>query len=146
MLSLEVYFLVLALICLCICFSDYFYRKIHNSALLILLIFQVFFSPLDIYFTSFALVLGIGLILYALIFIGAGDIKYASVMSLTVAFDDILWAYITTSFAGGFLAVCYFLSRKLLSKKRFNQEGIPFGIAISIGFYLIILIQKSPSI
>ena len=25
-------------------------------------------------------------------------------------------------------------------------EGIPFGIAISIGFYLIIFIQKSPSI
>ncbi|CDT64777.1 conserved membrane hypothetical protein [Vibrio coralliirubri] len=131
--------------------TDFLYRKIQNHALLILLFLQCFLSPLDIQMMSFLLVLGGGLLVYALVWIGAGDIKYAAVLSLTIPVNDLHWAFIMTAFAGGFLAVTYLVNNKLISKTLARQtsngqKGIPYGIAISIGFYLVILTQSTPHI
>ncbi|EKO3811451.1 prepilin peptidase [Vibrio harveyi] len=140
------YLLVLAIACLYVSITDFLHRKIQNNALLLLLLLQSFLSPLDLQITTFLLVLGIGLILYALIWIGAGDIKYAAVLSLTIPLNDLPWAYVMTAFAGGFLAIIYLITRKLISNTSSSQEGIPYGIAISVGFYLIILTQNTPHI
>ncbi|MBT0068369.1 prepilin peptidase [Vibrio alginolyticus] len=140
------YLLVLAIACLYVSITDFLHRKIQNNALLLLLLLQSFLSPLDLQITTFLLVLGIGLILYALIWIGAGDIKYAAVLSLTIPLNDLPWAYIMTAFAGGFLAIIYLITRKLISNTSSSQEGIPYGMAISVGFYLIILTQNTPHI
>ncbi|MCE3220304.1 MULTISPECIES: prepilin peptidase [Vibrio] len=140
------YLLMLMVMCLYVSIVDFLHRKIQNNALLLLLLLQSFLSPLDLQITTFLLVLGIGLILYALIWIGAGDIKYAAVLSLTIPLNDLPWAYIMTAFAGGFLAVIYLITRKIISNKVNIQEGIPYGIAISVGFYLIILTQNTPHI
>uniref|UniRef100_UPI0018C26E52 prepilin peptidase n=1 Tax=Vibrio harveyi TaxID=669 RepID=UPI0018C26E52 len=94
------YLLVLAIACLYVSITDFLHRKIQNNALLLLLLLQSFLSPLDLQITTFLLVLGIGLILYALIWIGAGDIKYAAVLSLTIPLNDLPWAYIMTAFTG----------------------------------------------
>ena len=144
--SHELYLLVLAIACLYVSITDFLHRKIQNNALLLLLLLQSFLSPLDLQITTFLLVLGIGLILYALIWIGAGDIKYAAVLSLTIPLNDLPWAYIMTAFAAGFLAIIYLITRKLISNTSSSQEGIPYGIAISVGFYLIILTQNTPHI
>ncbi|AIV07362.1 peptidase [Vibrio harveyi] len=144
--SHELYLLVLAIACLYVSITDFLHRKIQNNALLLLLLLQSFLSPLDLQITTFLLVLGIGLILYALIWIGAGDIKYAAVLSLTIPLNDLPLAYIMTAFAGGFLAIIYLITRKLISNTSSSQEGIPYGIAISVGFYLIILTQNTPHI
>ncbi|MHA2742569.1 A24 family peptidase [Vibrio harveyi] len=144
--SHELYLLVLAIACLYVSITDFLHRKIQNNALLLLLLLQSFLSPLDLQITTFLLVLGIGLILYALIWIGAGDIKYAAVLSLTIPLNDLPWAYIMTALAGGFLAIIYLITRKLISNTSSSQEGIPYGIAISVGFYLIILTQNTPHI
>ncbi|MDW1943805.1 MULTISPECIES: A24 family peptidase [Vibrio] len=144
--SHELYLLVLAIACLYVSITDFLHRKIQNNALLLLLLLQSFLSPLDLQITTFLLVLGIGLILYALIWIGAGDIKYAAVLSLTIPLNDLPWAYIMTAFAGGFLAIIYLITRKLISNTSSSQEGIPYGMAISVGFYLIILTQNTPHI
>lgn len=144
--SHELYLLVLAIACLYVSITDFLHRKIQNNALLLLLLLQIFLSPLDLQITTFLLVLGIGLILYALIWIGAGDIKYAAVLSLTIPLNDLPWAYIMTAFAGGFLAIIYLVTRKLISNTSSSQEGLPYGIAISVGFYLIILTQNTPHI
>ena len=90
--------------------------------------------------------LGIGLILYKLIWIGAGDIKYVVILSLSVPVDDLLLAFVLTAISGGILAITYLVSKKLIRNKVGVQEGIPYGIAISIGFYLVILIQSTPYI
>ncbi|MDW3048573.1 prepilin peptidase [Vibrio sp. Vb1554] len=140
------YLLMLMVMCLYVSIVDFLHRKIQNNALLLLLLLQSFLSPLDLQITTFLLVLGIGLILYALIWIGAGDIKYAAVLSLTIPLNDLPWAYIMTAFAGGFLAIIYLITRKIISNKVNIQEGIPYGIAISVGFYLIILTQNTPHI
>ncbi|HDM8134338.1 TPA: prepilin peptidase [Vibrio harveyi] len=140
------YLLVLAIACLYVSITDFLHRKIQNNALLLLLLLQSFLSPLDLQITTFLLVLGVGLILYALIWIGAGDIKYAAVLSLTIPLNDLPWAYIMTAFAGGFLAIIYLVTRKLISNTSSSQEGLPYGIAISVGFYLIILTQNTPHI
>ncbi|HHP0472953.1 TPA: A24 family peptidase [Vibrio harveyi] len=144
--SHELYLLVLAIACLYVSITDFLHRKIQNNALLLLLLLQSFLSPLDLQITTFLLVLGIGLILYALIWIGAGDIKYAAVLSLTIPLNDLPWAYIMTAFSGGFLAIIYLITRKLISNTLSTQEGIPYGIAISVGFYLIILTQNTSHI
>ncbi|MFS1466065.1 peptidase [Vibrio splendidus] len=145
------YLLILAIVCVYVSVTDFLYRKIQNYALLILLFLQCFLSPLDIQIMSFLLVLGGGLLVYALILIGAGDIKYAAVLSLTIPLNDLLWAFVMTAFTGGFLAVIYLVNNKLISKKLIrkasnDQQGIPYGIAISIGFYLVILTQNTPHI
>ncbi|MEZ9245068.1 prepilin peptidase [Vibrio lentus] len=145
------YLLFLAIVCVYVSVTDFLYRKIQNYALLILLFLQCFLSPLDIQIMSFLLVLGGGLLVYALIWIGAGDIKYAAVLSLTIPLNDLLWAFVMTAFTGGFLAVIYLVNNKLISKKLIrkasnNQQGIPYGIAISVGFYLVILTQNTPHI
>lgn len=137
--------------CVYVSVTDFLYRKIQSNALLILLFLQCLLSPLDIQIMSFLLVLGGGLLVYALIWIGAGDIKYAAVLSLTIPINDLLWAFVMTAFAGGFLAVIYLVKNKLISKKLTrktsnDQQGIPYGIAISVGFYLVILTQNTPHI
>ncbi|CAK1969821.1 prepilin peptidase CpaA [Vibrio crassostreae] len=145
------YLLILAIVGVYVSVTDFLYRKIQNHALLILLFLQCFLSPLDIQIMSSLLVLGGGLIVYALIWIGAGDIKYAAVLSLTIPLNDLHWAFVMTAFAGGFLAVIYLVNNKLISKKltrktSSDQQGIPYGIAISVGFYLVILTQNTPHI
>ena len=145
------YLLLLAIVCVYVSVTDFLYRKIQSNALLILLFLQCLLSPLDIQIMSFLLVLGGGLLVYALIWIGAGDIKYAAVLSLTIPINDLLWAFVMTAFAGGFLAVIYLVKNKLISKKLTrktsnDQQGIPYGIAISVGFYLVILTQNTPHI
>ncbi|PTO57734.1 A24 family peptidase [Vibrio splendidus] len=145
------YLLILVIVCVYVSATDFLYRKIQNHTLLILLFLQSFLSPLDIQIMSFLLVLGGGLIVYALIWIGAGDIKYAAVLSLTIPLNDLLWAFVMTAFAGGFLAVIYLVYNKLISKRLVRktsngQQGIPYGIAISVGFYLVILTQNMPHI
>lgn len=149
--SFDVYLLILVIVCVYVSATDFLYRKIQNHTLLILLFLQCFLSPLDIQIMSFLLVLGGGLIVYALIWIGAGDIKYAAVLSLTIPLNDLLWAFVMTAFAGGFLAVIYLVYNKLISKRLVRktsngQQGIPYGIAISLGFYLVILTQNMPHI
>lgn len=131
--------------------TDFLYRKIQNNALYVLLLLQCSLSPLDIQTISFLLVLSIGLVLYKLIWIGAGDIKYASVLSLTIPVHDLVWALVMMAFSGGILVVFYLVKTKLinkiLAKKTLNdQKGIPYGVAISIGFYLVILTKSTPYI
>ncbi|MBO7910495.1 peptidase [Vibrio splendidus] len=149
--SFEVYLLILVIVCTYVSATDFLYRKIQNHALLIVLFLQCFLSPLDIQIMSFLLVLGGGLIVYALIWIGAGDIKYAAVLSLTIPLNDLHWAFVMTAFSGGFLAVVYLVNNKLRNKKLTrsmlnDRQGIPYGIAISVGFYLVILTQNTPHI
>lgn len=114
--SHELYLVTLAMLSIYVSGTDFLYRKIQNHALLILLFLQCFLSPLDIQMMSFLLVLGGGLLVYALVWIGAGDIKYAAVLSLTIPVNDLHWAFIMTAFAGGFLAVTYLVNNKLISK------------------------------
>lgn len=144
--SHELYLVTLAILSIYVSATDFLYRKIQNYALLVLLFLQCFISPLDIQIMSFLLMLGGGLILYKLIWIGAGDIKYVVILSLAIPVDDLLLAYILTAFAGGILALTYLISKKLIRGNAHNQEGIPYGIAISIGFYLVILTQSTPHI
>ena len=144
--SHELYLMTLAILSIYVSATDFLYRKIQNYALFVLLFLQCFISPLDIQIMSFLLMLGGGLILYKLIWIGAGDIKYVVILSLTIPVNDLLLAFILTAFSGGILAISYLVSKKLIRNKLGAQEGIPYGVAISIGFYLVILTQSTPYI
>ncbi|MEZ9546456.1 peptidase [Vibrio sp. 10N.286.45.A3] len=151
MFSHEFYLVGLAILIIYVSATDFLYRKIQNNALYVLLLLQCSLSPLDIQTISFLLVLSIGLVLYKLIWIGAGDIKYASVLSLTIPVHDLVGALVMMAFSGGILVVFYLVKTKLinkiLAKKTLNdQKGIPYGVAISIGFYLVILTKSTPYI
>ncbi|PME34756.1 peptidase [Vibrio sp. 10N.286.55.E10] len=151
MFSHEFYLVGLAILIIYVSATDFLYRKIQNNALYVLLLLQCSLSPLDIQTISFLLVLSIGLVLYKLIWIGAGDIKYASVLSLTIPVHDLVWALVMMALSGGILVVFYLVKTKLinkiLAKKTLNdQKGIPYGVAISIGFYLVILTKSTPYI
>lgn len=146
MLSNAVYLIVLAIVCCVISITDISYRKIHNSILAMLFIFQCLLSPLDIHMTTFLLVLTLGLISYVFMWFGAGDIKYAAILSLTIPLTDLPWAYVLTGFSGGLIAVIYWMKSKVISDECHIKNGIPYGVAISVGFYLVIFVQIAPHI
>ncbi|GAM60291.1 type IV prepilin peptidase tadV/cpaA [Vibrio ishigakensis] len=90
----------------------------------------------------------IGIAIYISGVIGAGDIKYATVLSLSLPMDLLPSALLLTMLTGGILASFYLmlnLVRRIRSqmyggvdKTQYNT-GIPYGVAISVGFYLMIV-------
>lgn len=80
--------------------------------------------------------------------LGAGDIKYAAVLSLSLPMELLPQALLLTMLTGGVLALFYLFLHLIrrakpkvcgsLEEAQYNP-GIPYGVAISVGFYVMIL-------
>jgi prepilin peptidase CpaA len=144
-----IYLFCLLLVCIYVCFIDVKLRQIRNSSLLSLLFLQIIFvifkDPLFI--LSVLIFTSVGFIIYLFGFIGAGDIKYAAVLSLSLPMELLPQALLLTMLTGGVLAFIYFLLHlvrrikanlyKGMEEVQYNP-GIPYGVAISVGFYVMI--------
>lgn len=144
-----VYLLTLLLISIYISITDVTSRVISNRILLTLGLVQVLllliYDNSDILSASFVLI--IGSIVYLNKIVGAGDIKYAVVLSLSLPLELLPSALLLTMLAGGVLASFYLLlnlARRIkanvngrVDDSQYNA-GIPYGVAISVGFYVMI--------
>lgn len=112
--------------------SDVCYRRISNKLclfiLLCCLIFGVGNEELSIHFIQGALILTIGLALFGLGIIGAGDIKLLSSYSLIIDSQYWLLSLIVVGFLGGLTAVGVYIKSKIVSQTK--NAGIPYGIPI----------------
>ena len=125
-------------------YFDCRYRLIPNKYCAI-----IFFISLYIAFNnnhiitglcSFVLVFLITAMLFKLHIFGAGDSKLSSAFSLALLPEQLIDAVILTLFFGGFLAVFYLIKdRLILKKERADECGLPYGVAISLGFYITII-------
>jgi prepilin peptidase CpaA len=87
-----------------------------------------------------ALVLGMGL--YAVGVIGAGDAKYYAAMAAWFPFQEGLRLFVAVSMSGLVLLIVsvsirLISGRKLLSGGAKDQEGLPYGVAIAGGAALL---------
>lgn len=71
---------------------------------------------------------------------GAGDSKLATAYSIALLPNQAIDAVVLTLFLGGLLSVFYLIKdRLILKKKREDECGLPYGLAISLGFYITII-------
>jgi prepilin peptidase CpaA len=141
------YLVLILLACIYFSFKDIKQRIICNRSLAFLLLMQcLFLSWQEIHPASCLLVLVIGLFLFGLRVIGAGDVKYAAVLALALTLNHLYLAVVLMGLVGGVLSVCYLLLNKCSPNRQGARAGVPYGVAISIGFYLAILAQHTPAV
>ncbi|ACX82160.1 A24 family peptidase [Aggregatibacter actinomycetemcomitans] len=127
--------IIMLLLLITLSITDIRSRLISNRVVLFLLLVIIPFSLLK-YQTIFVIpalcTLIIGFLLFSLRFIGAGDIKLASVLMLAVPSDEVFSFFFFTTFAGlGLIIIGWLFFRKSI-----KENGLPYGVAISLGFMI----------
>ncbi|AIL32357.1 hypothetical protein IX83_02630 [Basilea psittacipulmonis DSM 24701] len=120
-------------------------RTIKNEAVLVLLPLQLAFAYLlfnEIYFIPAIVTLVVGFLLFMLRVIGAGDVKLLSVLMLAVPADQVieLFLYITVF---GLVEIIIGL---IFFRHAFKTRGVPYGVAISLGYTLLSLMNLVPQV
>jgi prepilin peptidase CpaA len=85
-------------------------------------------------------VLLLGMTLFALGFFGAGDAKYYTALAAWFPIEDGLRLFIAISMAGLLLLIVSVAIRLLTGRKlqsNDKQEGLPYGVAIASGAFLL---------
>lgn len=137
-------------------FSDLFSMNISNKVSLILIAAFVGFAftlGMDFqtilwHFLTFALVLSIGFVLFALNIIGGGDAKLAASTALWLGWAHTGPYIILASFIGGLLTLLILKFRSGLVPEKFNKlewvlrlhdskNGAPYGIALGLAALFI---------
>jgi prepilin peptidase CpaA len=142
-------FYIISLVCVCayISFFDIRFRRISNYSVLGLLLLQcVLAIKSEVYLGSGLVVVFVGLFLFWRRWIGAGDIKFASVLALALPLSKLLMAAILTGLAGGLVSFFYLLLNYWYPNRKKRQVGIPYGVAISLGFCLVIVAHQVPQL
>jgi prepilin peptidase CpaA len=128
--------LTLTALNLYICYTDVKQRQITNGsvllvALLCLSILVVKQQYLALVFSFIILMVGIGL--FVLGIIAAGDIKLLAAFSLAIKPEYLLVTLGLIVLLGGILAVGYLIYGVLTDLKKVRQRGIPYAIPICLG-------------
>lgn len=138
-------------------FSDLFSMSISNkvsilliSAFIVLaLVVGMDFNTILWHFATFATVLGIGFVLFALNIIGGGDAKFAASTALWLGWADTGAYILLASIFGGLLTLMILKFRSIIVlpwklnstewvlRLHDNKNGIPYGIALGLSAVLI---------
>ena len=108
--------------------------RIISNQVVLLLFFTIIPLSLLKYQTIFVIpalcALAIGFLLFSLGAMGAGDIKLISVLMLTIPHNEIIYFFFFTAFFGLLLIIIGWL----FFRKSIKENGLPYGVAISLGF------------
>lgn len=140
-----IYFACLAFACVYVSFWDVRCRRISNYSVVFVLVIQSALSFIGhVYLESGLVVLCIGIVMFRFRWIAAGDIKLAAVMAIAIPTEYLLYAAILTGLFGGAVSVIYMLVNYLYPMRKDRQDGIPYGLAISLGFFFTIFAHQAP--
>ena len=126
-----------------ICLSDVIRRRIPNALVLFvlantLLLNGLYGSISGIYSAIFVFVLTV--ILVRLRVIAAGDSKLATALAVATPLSQLTFALWLTAMIGGVIALFYWVKYRVVNTaSQENDPGLPYGLAISVGFYLPLL-------
>jgi prepilin peptidase CpaA len=140
-------FYIISLACVCIYISvlDIHSRRITNISVFSLLLLQcALLIESDVFLASGLVVFLTGLFLFWQRWVGAGDIKYASVLAVALPVSQVPLALMLTGLVGGLVSLCYLLLNYWFPNRKQRQAGIPYGLAISAGFGLVIVAYQAP--
>ncbi|WP_369526258.1 A24 family peptidase [Photobacterium leiognathi] len=127
---------------------DIKYRKIPNKLCLLTAICCLIFAYQHHYLASSLLsssvVLLSSIVLFYFNIMGAGDGKFAAALALAIPWQQLNIALFLTAIIGGVLAVIYFIKYRLILRNKIKQDpGLPYGVAIGLGFFIPILMNAS---
>jgi prepilin peptidase CpaA len=140
-------FYLFLLLCVCsyVSAKDIRCRRITNISIVSLLFVQVLlWFQSELYLWSSLAVLVTGWVLFWCRCIAAGDIKLASVLALALPLNLLPMAAILTGLTGGAVSLCYLMLNHWFPNRKKRQVGIPYGVAISLGFCLVIVVHQVP--
>ncbi|MGF1776253.1 prepilin peptidase [Vibrio nomapromontoriensis] len=133
------YIAVTLLFCCLLAILDIRSRVLPNKLLLVLLISQLLFLGIDaINIVPFIIIMAFGLLTFALGYIGAGDVKYAAILALALPLPQLVEALMLTAYSGGVLILFYYLKHRMTPGSLIQDVTLPYGVAISVGFFLTI--------
>ncbi|MGR5117607.1 A24 family peptidase [Vibrio astriarenae] len=125
-----------------ISFRDIQSRVISNKsivALFFMILILCYFDARFVFFPlSFVLTLFLGLLIYCIGGWGAGDVKLSSVLAILVPVNNLTEAFYATVFIGGVLSILCLIKKAIYKGSLSN--GVPYGVAISGGFFLTIFL------
>jgi len=89
-------------------------------------------------------VLAMGTAAFAVGWLGGGDVKLLAAFAAWLDFASAAWFLALVFMAGGLVAIVYFLIRVLTGRrrKRDSPARIPYGIAIALGGFAVLLITR----
>ncbi|WP_318421266.1 A24 family peptidase [Photobacterium leiognathi] len=127
---------------------DIKYRKIPNILCLLTAICCLIVSYQHHYLASGLLssnvVLLGSIVLFYFNIMGAGDGKFAAALALAIPWQQLNIALFLTAIIGGVLAIIYFIKYRLILRNKIKQDpGLPYGVAIGLGFFIPILMNAS---
>lgn len=146
---LECYLILTAVIYLIVCLGDLRWRKIPNRLLIVFFLVQLIGVYLSNFFIgSSILILALGMFAYFVGICGAGDVKFCALAALSLPIGSLSVALTLTALIGGGLAVTYMLLGWLTRRrsKPVNYRHLPYGVAISLGFYITIYDHLMPTL
>lgn len=130
---------MLGILCVAVCFQDVLRRKISNKICMVVFLFALLLGGMSgdiskLY--SFLCMLFLGFFLFYFGVFSAGDSKLATALAVATPFSILPFALWMTAVIGGGLAAFYWLKYRWLKKQPKGQDpGLPYGVAISVGFY-----------
>ena len=135
---------VMGVISILVIYSDCRHRRITNNLSAIVFFVSLYLAVeggnIPMHFLSGLIIFLSTVTLVKFNIFGAGDSKLATAFSIALLPTQIIDAVILTLFFGGMLAGFYFIKDRLvLNKKREDERGLPYGVAISLGFYITII-------
>ncbi|MBE1276666.1 A24 family peptidase [Enterovibrio baiacu] len=124
--------------------SDLKYRKISNFLVLTIFIMCILMGikepSLSIHFHQSILVLLVGLVLFRVGLLAAGDTKLFAVYSLVINPEYIQLSIVLIGFIGGIVAVPIFVKKYFSESKA--DRGVPYGIPIVLSSLFSIYLSK----
>lgn len=127
--------ILLVLLLIGLSWTDLTRRVISNNTVLLLLAVVIPFSLIhhgQIFFLPALLFLFFGFLLFSLGVIGAGDIKLIAVLMLSIPTEQLISFFFLTSCSGLLLIIIGWL----FFRESIRKAGLPYGIAISLGFLM----------
>ncbi|WP_434144978.1 A24 family peptidase [Photobacterium leiognathi] len=139
---------IISILIILSCYFDISVRKIPNTLCLLAAIVCLIFAYQHHYLASGLLsssvVLLGSMVLFYLNIMGAGDGKFAAALALAIPWQQLNIALFLTAIVGGLLAVIYFIKYRLILRNKIKQDpGLPYGVAIGLGFFIPILMNAS---
>lgn len=128
--------LTLTALSLYICYTDVRHRQITNGVVLIVALLCLSILVVNQQYSALMLsctILMVGIALFLLGVIGAGDIKLLAAFSLAIKPEYLLMTLGLIVLSGGILAVFYLIYGAITDLNKVRQRGIPYAIPICLG-------------
>ncbi|HBC3483120.1 TPA: prepilin peptidase [Vibrio parahaemolyticus] len=142
-------YVLLALLCAMVSFSDLRHRTIKNHHVGMIALLAIVIGSAD-YTLDSIWILGICwsalLVLHIFNVMGGGDVKLIAAFSLALPTAFLLPALMLVAVFGGVLTTFYLCKRWWITKKSVQEHvqiGLPYGVAICCGFFTALLLNSA---